>query len=46
MDQPVKTLLSKLDSLLPEVTSLAVTKLDGTAKGGVVIEFQISLRFL
>jgi signal recognition particle GTPase len=38
MDQPVKTLLSKLDSLLrPQVTSLAVTKLDGTAKGGVVI---------
>ena len=25
-----------------EITSLAVTKLDGTAKGGVVLEFQTS----
>jgi signal recognition particle GTPase len=45
MDQLVKTLLSNQFTAATEVTSLAVTKLDGTAKGGVVI-VQISLRFL
>lgn len=33
-------------TLATDVTALAVTKLDGTAKGGVVIEFPISLKYL
>jgi fused signal recognition particle receptor len=40
--------LSKQNSIAAtEVTSLAVTKLDGTAKGGVVIgiQFKISVKY-
>ena len=52
MDQLVKMLLSKQNNLrlATEVTSLAVTKLDGTAKGGVVIgisdQFQIPVKYI
>jgi signal recognition particle GTPase len=47
MGQQVKMHLNaKQFTAATEVTALAVTKLDGTAKGGVVIESQISLKFL
>jgi fused signal recognition particle receptor len=50
MDQLVKTLLkARQFTAATEVTSLAVTKLDGTAKGGVVIgisEFKIPVKYI
>jgi fused signal recognition particle receptor len=49
MDQLVKTLLSNQFTAATEVTSLAVTKLDGTAKGGVVIvsdQFKIPVKYI
>jgi fused signal recognition particle receptor len=51
MDQLVKTLLkARQFTAATEVTSLAVTKLDGTAKGGVVIgisdQFKIPVKYI
>jgi fused signal recognition particle receptor len=51
MDQLVKTLLrARQFTAATEVTSPAVTKLDGTAKGGVVIgisdQFKIPVKYI
>jgi fused signal recognition particle receptor len=51
MDQLVKTFeQARQFTAATEVTSLAVTKLDGTAKGGVVIgisdQFKIPVKYI
>jgi fused signal recognition particle receptor len=50
MDQLVKTFEQARQFTAAKVTSLAVTKLDGTAKGGVVIgisdQFKIPVKYI